>query len=78
VAAWAFAYEFLNRSDVSDAVFDSECYKVDLSIDTGNPKMDKWFRENFEPHTGQWIHRHPELKKLQKYLGIRPHKENGS
>jgi hypothetical protein len=76
VAAWAFSYEFLARSDVSDAVFDAECYKVDLSVDTGNVKMDKWFRENFSPHTGQWIHNHPELKKLQKYLGIEPNKEN--
>ncbi len=78
VAAWAFAYEFLNRSDVSDAVFDAECYKVDLSVDTGNPRMDQWFRENFSPHTGQWIHNHPDLKGLQKYLGIAPNKENGT
>lgn len=59
VSVWAYAYEVLSCSLVSDAEFDAECKLVDLSIDTGNEEMDKWFRENFQPHTGQWVLRHP-------------------
>lgn len=59
----AYAYEVLSRSIMSDAEFDSMCNAVDLSIDTG--RLDGWWRANFQPHTGQWIHAHPELEKVR-------------
>ena len=62
VAAWAYAYEIENAPLVSDAEFDRECALVDLSIDTTSPLMDAWFRKEFEPHTGQWIHRYPKVR----------------
>lgn len=64
LSLWAYAYEIRGESIVSDAVFDEEARKVDLTIDTGNPKMDKWFKENFADYTGSWIGKHPELDKL--------------
>lgn len=60
VSVWAYAYEYLAESLVSDHHFDAECLKIDLSVDTGNPKMDKFFRENFVPYSGVWVRRHPE------------------
>jgi len=66
VAVWAYAYEFMNHSIVSDERFDSEARKVDLSVSTGRPEMDDWFRSNFNPDTGMWIHNHPELNKIKK------------
>lgn len=66
VAIWAYAYEFENVSLVSDHHFDAECLKVNLSISTTRPDLDKWFRENFQPDTGMWIHKHPELDKVEK------------
>lgn len=72
----AYAYEFLNESLISDAEFDSECKLIDLSIDTNSPDLDAWFRAEFHPDTGQWVHKHPELRKLrtlaQKILGQIP------
>lgn len=61
LAVWAYAYEFCNHSLVSDATFDLEACQVNLSIDTARPDLDAWFRANFQPYTGQWIHGHPEL-----------------
>lgn len=61
---WAFAYEFENVSLVSDAIFDKECAQVDPSISTGHLVLDQFFRERFQPHTGMWIHNHPELEKV--------------
>lgn len=66
VSLWAYAYEFKNRSIVSDNFFDAECYMLvaNLRVDTDRPDLDYWFRGAFDPSTGMWIHKHPELDKI--------------
>jgi len=64
VALWAFAYEIMNDSIVSDAVYDTRCLEVDLSVTTNRPDLDEWFKGNFQPYTGAWVHAHPEKIKL--------------
>lgn len=64
VSVWAYAYEILGRSMVSDDVFDAECRKIDLSVNTYRPDMDLWFRQNFNACTGMWIHSHPEIQRI--------------
>lgn len=64
LALWAYAYEFQNDSLVDDATFDAESLKVDLTIDTGNAKLDAFFKEHFKPDTGMWITKHPELDRI--------------
>lgn len=64
VSVAAYAYEILGESIMSDGEFDSLCKQVDLSISTRRPDLDKWFRANFQPHTGMWIHTHPEKPRL--------------
>lgn len=66
LAIWAYAYEFENDSIVDDHHYDRESNLVDVSIKTGNKKMDRFFINEFEPCTGQWIHDHPELDKIKK------------
>lgn len=66
VSVWAYAYEILNESIVDDATFDRVCKEIDLNIDTGNVKLDQWFKENFDPCTGQWIWKHPDLKQIKQ------------
>ena len=71
LSLWAYAYDFESDSMVSDGEFDDECKKVRLEVDTNRPDLDKWWRDNFSPSTGQWIRKHPELdgiKKLYKRL----------
>jgi len=34
-------------------------YRVLLTL--YRPDLDGWWRQNFQPHTGLWIHSHPEL-----------------
>jgi hypothetical protein len=62
----AYAYEFNNDSIMSDSDFDKECLKVDVSMDTGNKKLDEFFRNEFDPSTGQWIHKHPETHLIKE------------
>jgi len=57
----AYAYEIKGDSIIDDAKFDSLSLEVDTSIETGNKKMDTFFKKEFDPSTGQWIHKHPEL-----------------
>jgi len=57
----AYAYEVKGDSIIDDAKFDSLSLEVDTSIETGNKKMDTFFKREFDPSTGQWIHKHPEL-----------------
>jgi hypothetical protein len=65
LAVWAYAYEFENVSLVPDAVFDEEAKLVNLDVETDMPHLDAWFKANFNPHTGMWIHTHPELERIK-------------
>ncbi len=60
VLLWAYAYEFMNNSLVDDNTFDSTCLLIDLNTKTDRPDMDEWFKANFAPFTGQWIHSLPQ------------------
>lgn len=64
----AYAYEALMISIMSDNEFDKLAQSIDLTIDTRRPDLDKWFRKNFQPHTGMWIHGHPDRKRLHIIL----------
>lgn len=66
VALWAYAYEVKNDPIATDHQFDMECRRINLSIDTPRPDLDKWFKENFNPSTGMWIHEHPDLKRIEE------------
>jgi len=65
VALAAYAYEIMNDPIMSDDAFDKLALTINLKIKTGNAKMDKFFKKEFETDTGQWIHKHPELSKLK-------------
>ena len=69
LSIWAYAYEFKSHSLVDDFIYDMESYTVDLSVSTGNIVMDAWFICNFEPDTGMWIHKHPELGRIAELYG---------
>lgn len=64
VSIAAYAYEIKDTQIMSDAEFDAMCGQVDLKVDTGNKKLDTYFMKQFNPSTGQWIHKHPELNKI--------------
>lgn len=66
VALWAYAYEIMADPIVSDDIFDAACYLINLDTLTNSPEMDVWFKENFEPFTGQWIHSYPNLARLHQ------------
>lgn len=66
LAVWAYAYEIMDTSLVDDHTYDMESLKVDLSISTGNTKMDRWFRKHFDPSTGQWVTKHPDKHGLHR------------
>jgi len=68
VSVWAYAYEIDNEPLVSDEEYDRECRLVDLSIETG--RLDEWFRANFQPDTGMWIHNHPELDRVENIYNL--------
>lgn len=63
VAAWA--YEVHDVSIMPDAVFDKMCLDVDVKVSTGHRKLDQFFRKEFDPSTGVWVHKHPEKGKLE-------------
>jgi hypothetical protein len=74
-------YELLNHSMISDCEFDLLCSQVDLSLRPSDTyagycdlnvykrqrRLDFWFKNNFKPFTGLWIHTHPELDRLKDY-----------
>lgn len=71
VALWAYAYELHDDPLVSDAMYDEWAFKIDLSIDTDRPELDKWFRKNFMPDTGMWVRNHPDIDKLERMYKTR-------
>lgn len=62
----AFAYEIHAHSFLTDAEYDELCLLIDTSVLTGNAKLDKFFGENFNPSTGQWIYKHPDLSGIEQ------------
>lgn len=66
VAVAAYLYEVCDLTWISDAEFDALCLTVDVSQETGNPVMDQWFKDNFDPSTGMWVHIHPDQKGLHR------------
>ena len=64
LSVYAYSYEFLNISLIDDHTYDALSKSIDLNIKTGNIKMDKFFEEEFDPSTGMWIYKHPELNKI--------------
>ena len=67
----AYAYEYLNDSIMSDEEYDRMSRQIDVSIDTDNEQMDKFFRTEFEPDTGMWIHKHPDKEGLKRIYMIK-------
>lgn len=56
----------MHESLVDDHAFDAECLRVNLLQPTGNRKMDNWFKKNFDPSTGMWVHNHPNKRRLEE------------
>jgi len=67
LSLWAYAYEFRDEALVSDAIYDVESYQVNLNIRTDRPDLDLFFVLHFQPDTGMWIHKHPELAKVAEH-----------
>lgn len=61
VAVAAYAYEVKSDPIMPDAEFDRLAASIRPRELTGNALCDLFFLESFEPHTGSWIHDHPDL-----------------
>jgi hypothetical protein len=59
LSLYANAYEIAHTPMVNDGAFDTLAMQSNPSIITG--RYDDWWREQFKPYTGQWIHNHPDL-----------------
>ena len=64
IAVYAYAYELDQCSLVSDSDFDALALSIRPSLPTGRPKLDSFFLNTFDPSTGMWIHKHPELDRI--------------
>lgn len=61
LAIFAYAYEVHNESLILDSEYDALSLKIDKTIITGDKVTDKFFKTEFNPSTGLWIHKHPKL-----------------
>lgn len=66
VSVAAFAYEVMDESIMSDAAYDALAQSIRPSVATGKFNLDAFFLSKFSPHTGMWIHDHPELAKIER------------
>jgi hypothetical protein len=62
LAVAAYDYEIMNGilGLMTDNEFDFNCQQVSLDIPTGSPPHDKWWIDNFDPSTGQWVYHYPD------------------
>lgn len=70
LSVFAYAYEMLDTSLVPDHVYDEMSRKVNPAIETGHPVIDEFFKTCFEPTSGAWVRRHPEIGKLKARFAI--------
>lgn len=66
LAVAAYAYEIKNDNIMSDHDFDELSKCIDLSVSTGEDKLDAFFRRYFEPATGMWVRKHPNKTGLER------------
>ena len=60
----AYAYEYRDNPIMTDCDFDQLSKLINPSEKTGNRKLDSFFKKHFNPNTGMWIYKHPELSKV--------------
>lgn len=70
VAVAAYAYEIQARPIMSDAEYDSLARSIQPRRMTGHPLYDEFFLVHFSPHTGMWVHNHPEPARLKRLADI--------
>jgi len=63
----AYAYEFESNPIMDDVAYDKLSYSINTKIATGNSRLDRFFKSNFDPFSGLWIRLHPDLEGI-KYL----------
>lgn len=65
VAAWA--YENNYKPIMTDRQYDqlSERVYLERNIATGNYRLDRFFQKNFDPNTGLWVRKHPDIAGLE-------------
>jgi hypothetical protein len=72
----AFAYEFTGEITLTDQEYERLAYSIDREVATWtdqtdkrqvkhSKKCDEFFKESFQPYTGQWIWQHPGLKGIE-------------
>lgn len=66
LSVWAYAYELQNDTLASDEAFDKLALLIRPEVSTGNKKLDRFFRTHFDPSTGMWVRKHPDLKGLHR------------
>lgn len=66
VSVAAYAYEIENDPIMSDAEFDELAASIDTTLATSRAEEDMFFLVEFEPHTGSWIHKHPDLPGIKR------------
>ena len=66
VSIYAYAYEIMADPLVSDGQFDEIAREININVDTLRPDLDAFFRAQFDPCTGSWIYRHPELSSVAR------------
>ena len=60
----AYAYEIEDDPVMSDAEFDALARQIDVEVLTGHGELDLFFLMDFDPSTGVWVRKHPELQRL--------------
>ena len=66
VALWAYAYEIMDDPLVPDERYDRVSREINPAVLTGHAVLDAFFREEFSPDTGMWIHAHPEWRGFRR------------
>lgn len=76
LSVFAYAYEVMNDSLISDADFDTLSLRIDPKVETGNKKLDRFFAKHFDPSTGMWVTKHPEKRLLHAaYLRFKRYRD---
>lgn len=78
IAVYAYAYEIEHVNLVDDYVYDALALTIQPAMSTGHSRLDSFFLHHFDPSTGMWIHRHPELDKVAQLYRDRYHPAESS
>lgn len=66
ISVASYTYEILNQPIMDDQAYDKLASLINPRMSTGHGRLDRFFRNHYDPFTSLWVHQHPDLEGIKR------------